>query len=342
MSHFTVSLIIPGAEENELEDRVDKMLLPYMEEGAGKLPREYLEFHDMEEEYLGEYQTETVARVRVEDGTTVWPWDKRFEVKDEVLPFCTKTVIPEHLQKVELPFREIYRSFDEFCRDYHGSKRDPEKARYGYWHNPNGKWDWYQIGGRWAGLLRTRDGVDLDYARFSELDLEWAAAKEREERQTFLKQLGAFCARGMKNEEGNTPFDGVRSTLLTLGILECADANEIPALEAKHGPIPEKRRSLWSRQLRPGMDRFDVLVVDPEIVDESWLGKHDGGHFFPFRTYGFVDERGWTEPGKMGWWAATDATPESRVEYGRAYRERFQRALEETPDAFLVVVDCHV
>lgn len=28
-----------------------------------------------------------------------------------------------------------------------------------YWENPNSKWDWYQIGGRWACSLRLKDGV---------------------------------------------------------------------------------------------------------------------------------------------------------------------------------------
>ena len=29
--------------------------------------------------------------------------------------------------------------------------RDPKTGRYGYWRNPNAKWDWYSTGGRWAG-----------------------------------------------------------------------------------------------------------------------------------------------------------------------------------------------
>lgn len=28
-----------------------------------------------------------------------------------------------------------------------------------YWENPNSKWDWYQIGGRWACSLRLKNGV---------------------------------------------------------------------------------------------------------------------------------------------------------------------------------------
>lgn len=342
MSHFTVSLILADTSDSTLEGSIEEMLLPYKEAGAGGVPRECLEFRDTEDEYLAEFEGQKVERVRLEDGTTVWPWDERFRVKDGASPFdaLTKTVVPEHLERVQQSFSEIYGTFDRFCRDYHAAERE-HNGRYGYWHNPKGRWDWYQIGGRWSGLLRTKGGARVDYARFRDLDLRWAADKERHERRTFLGDLKTFCVQGMKDADGSNPFDGVRSTLLDLGLMVCADLGEIPTLEEKYGPIPESRRAVWPRQVTPGIDRFDLIVVDPALVDESWLRKHDGGRFYPFRTYAFLDERGWCEPGKMGWWASTDASPASRIKYGREYRDRFLRALEETPDAFLVVVDCH-
>lgn len=30
---------------------------------------------------------------------------------------------------------------------------DPVMGKRGYWQNPNAKWDWYQIGGRWSGYF---------------------------------------------------------------------------------------------------------------------------------------------------------------------------------------------
>lgn len=33
-----------------------------------------------------------------------------------------------------------------------------EDDGYEYWHNPNGKWDWYQVGGRWCGSLKLKRG----------------------------------------------------------------------------------------------------------------------------------------------------------------------------------------
>lgn len=44
-------------------------------------------------------------------------------------------------------------------------------------YNPDSKWDWYEVGGRWAGLLRTRDGRDVNQCTAGELDLDMLAER---------------------------------------------------------------------------------------------------------------------------------------------------------------------
>lgn len=65
------------------------------------------------------------------------------------------------LQKTDktwrVPIQEHFLSFDEYATKYGGYKKDPDLDRYGYWENPNRKWDWWVIGGRWSGLLPVRD-----------------------------------------------------------------------------------------------------------------------------------------------------------------------------------------
>lgn len=43
--------------------------------------------------------------------------------------------------------------------------------------NPNSKWDWYSLGGRWDGFLRTKNGKNVNHARIGDIDIE---ALERE------------------------------------------------------------------------------------------------------------------------------------------------------------------
>lgn len=34
-----------------------------------------------------------------------------------------------------------------------------ENGRYGYKTNPNGQWDWYEVGGRWSNYLKLKDDI---------------------------------------------------------------------------------------------------------------------------------------------------------------------------------------
>lgn len=72
-------------------------------------------------------------------------------------------VIGENVEKQLAPYQENnmgdcpeqYLSFveDEDC------EVDAKSGRRGYWENPNKKWDYWRVGGRYAGRLKVRDGV---------------------------------------------------------------------------------------------------------------------------------------------------------------------------------------
>jgi hypothetical protein len=58
-----------------------------------------------------------------------------------VLPPCYKGSIPDAVDTLMAPYGEEL-EVEQYTED--GET---------YWHNPNGFWDWYQIGGRWTGHL---------------------------------------------------------------------------------------------------------------------------------------------------------------------------------------------
>jgi hypothetical protein len=64
----------------------------------------------------------------------------------------------------------------EFMRKYHGYYYSKEHDGYGYYHNPNAKWDWYSIGGRWSGYLINKNGEPEDYTTVDNVD--WDKMKE--------------------------------------------------------------------------------------------------------------------------------------------------------------------
>lgn len=75
--------------------------------------------------------------------------------KDEQNKTCDFEVIPIDPPN-EIPKSDGYDTFEEFVEDYHGYKLDEEMGVYGYWENPNRKWDWYQLGGRWLGSFKKK------------------------------------------------------------------------------------------------------------------------------------------------------------------------------------------
>ena len=163
MSHFTVAVI------TESLDKVEDLLAPYQENNMGDCPKEYLEFHDVEEEYRKIYENESLERIQLEDGRIVSPYDKVFR---KVTPSGSVIgyEVPDHLKRVQIRHTEVYPSFDDFMVEYGGyTSRDEETGKYGYWENPNAKWDWYSIGGRWSGSLLLKSGKRADAARIKDI-----------------------------------------------------------------------------------------------------------------------------------------------------------------------------
>lgn len=72
------------------------------------------------------------------------------EVEDLLAPYC---------EEVE-PGSE----YSEFVED-DDFEFDEVAGKHGLWTNPEAKWDWYSIGGRWSGMLTLKDGTKADSAR---------------------------------------------------------------------------------------------------------------------------------------------------------------------------------
>lgn len=63
-----------------------------------------------------------------------------------------------------------YSDFHSFMTEYHGYKF--ENSKYGYIENPNRKWDWYEVGGRWSNSILTKNGQWTDSCKIKDIDFE--------------------------------------------------------------------------------------------------------------------------------------------------------------------------
>lgn len=73
---------------------------------------------------------------------------------------CFEGII--RVKKIDSPterkMTDVYPTFEDFIENYIETKPN-ENNRYGYFHNPNAKWDWYSLGGRRSGMIKLKDGA---------------------------------------------------------------------------------------------------------------------------------------------------------------------------------------
>lgn len=68
---------------------------------------------------------------------------------------------------------------DDIMRPYDESleiQKIVEEDGYEYWTNPNAKWDWFEVGGRWSGRLRLKNGERADSALLCDIDTGFSIA----------------------------------------------------------------------------------------------------------------------------------------------------------------------
>jgi hypothetical protein len=175
MSHF-IAAVITKDPDNYYEE-----LAPYQENNMGDCPRQFLEFVNKTEEFRKAWQEETVERVKLPNGDYLCPWDSRLRVtitKEEYERLReqgdthTERITSHFDEKcykydpsvvngvfADIPYKDIYPTLEEYVKHCEGEDLwDDEMKAYGYWENPNAKWDSYGLCragtyGRWQDAL---------------------------------------------------------------------------------------------------------------------------------------------------------------------------------------------
>ena len=312
MSHFAVAVIVDKLDEKE----IDKMLAPYQENNMGDCPKEYLEFVSIADEYRERYKTGTRRMVLVDNKKLLSEYDEMFEKKyqEEGRPYMTTTYeVPEKYRKIDIPYKLLYPTFDEFMTEYENEKKDKEANDYGYWENPNRKWDWYSIGGRWnRGLLVKEDISVEDLGGPSWLNF----SSERKEAPLGYRWVNA-CK--IKDLELNKMTEGEYEKEKRFWEL---------VVEGQE-PKDEKEKDIISWSYRK--DYYTKRYSSKEEY-AKWQSM--------FSVFAMLDERGWHEKGEMGWWGIDNSTGDSE----KAFIERFNAELKnvENQNKYIVIVDCHI
>lgn len=305
MSHFSVAVFTqPGGKT------VEELLAPFQENNMGDCPKMYLSFIDAEAEGRLEYQNESVEMVKTPDGRLLFSWDEAFRVSGSIGCFGGGTHrIPDGYHVVRVPFSEKYSSFDEFMQNWHGySSRDSETGKYGYWENPNAKWDYWRIGGRCRGLVKAKKGT------LGELAWEHTIGSD-------------FY------EDKESHFDSAT--------IEELDFN--PNLQAYNRALRFWEVAIEGKPLCDGEKMMDFRA----LYKREWYLKRYGDKETyaktesSFSTFAVVTPDGkWYQQGDMGWWGVSSETHDEALDWLLHYKERFIDTVQ--PNWTLTVVDCHI
>jgi hypothetical protein len=334
MSHFTVLVIGENPEEQ---------LAPYQENNTGNCPQELLEFNETETEYRKEYEEGTIEKIVMPDGQLVSRYDEEFRIDKNSFGTGTHThEVPEHLEKRETPFKKLYPNFEEFMKDHHGyTERDDKTGKYGYWENPNAKWDWYELGGRWTGFFKVKPHVEdavigrpglmtepaesgfADQLRKSEIDIEY-----------------------MRNETARKAMEEYDFADLLVGHLEknltweqvCEKFNE-NMQEAKEFYWEQPRCAVWKAEKDKDLRAFPLgWDSSPEDFHESrekYIQRAKDGTLV---TFAVVKDGKWYERGKMGWWAFVSDEKDADE-----WNAQVSKMFDELPeDTMMSLYDCHI
>jgi hypothetical protein len=203
---------------------------------------------------------------------------------------------------------ELYSKYGDSWNDNmwvdEGDEKWVEKSTY----NPDSKWDWYLMGGRWRGMLKLKEGKEgilgdsgvfdnkpflengVDQAKFGDIDWEGMVNPNEFEKQSRFWEIYI---------EGDTPKNDAERDMI---------------------------EHTWYKK---------EYFVDKYKNKETYLKA-----MLSFSTYAVLKDGEWIEPGEMGWFGSSNATNESKLDFEINFHDKFLKDLSD--DALLTIVDCHI
>jgi hypothetical protein len=312
----------------------------------GDCPEQYLEFNNTTEENYKTYTTDTVTRVLVGDKY-LYPWDEKFRVEGSIGTGGGTHNVPDCYTQEETPYTKIFATFEEYMKEWCGEKPvevpsdgkkrkfsfDETKPVFGYWQNPNAKWDWYLLGGRWTGFFKLKSGAKgavgeggvfsntpkdgwVDSARKGDIDFKGMAEVSGKEGGIRWDKVHKLVG---KSIDTYVSWTKVREEMFKDKMNEARDFyNNQEAVKLLH---KDREFGIW-------IDLDEYTVTREEYVkdcENSSVG-----------TFAVLLDGKWYEKGEMGWWGCVSNKKSD-------WNAEFAKLLESiSDDTVLSVYDCHI
>jgi hypothetical protein len=252
MSHFTVSVITSAKPD---DDDLRAALQPFHEFECTGDDDEYVVDVDVTAEAREIYEADTSRRYRDPEGIVHDPYEDRFyrdplpgenpgmgtgcgggiswTSKDwnDGRGYRPKVhFLPDGWEEASVPTSEV-ETFAQWVAGYYGLETvlPGGRAKYGFVEvaadgsvvraidrtNPNKKWDWWSVGGRWANMIALKSGEAANQAKIGDIDVSQRAGGSDEPFRTF-----AVLKDGQWHERGQMGWWGAVSDPKDEGVWE--------------------------------------------------------------------------------------------------------------------------
>lgn len=314
-----------------VEHMVAGLLAPYNENNTDIA---YMEFEDRTEEGYSTYEKSSVDCVKTPDGRIIpchdYEFSQRYELYDGKV--YRRRFGPLHHRKQtkkskrylalpNYPFRKLFPTAETFMTEYWGCVAEEGTGRYGYYFNPNGEWDWWQIGGRWPFRFLVKDDCDVTVAG--------------EPSYLFKEPPKCDAPEGYRWVAGARKCDIAWDVMRDFMRNQCTEQFRQYEEWYKAGEIPiemANRAVLTEDGIVSYGDYLYHMGEDLEHRLNSLGLSEQRQH--PIRTCACVDADGWSDNG----WLTSDSSEDKTQAWYKAVSEFIAK---QPDDTLLVSVDCH-
>lgn len=261
-----------------------------------------------------------------------------------------KTLYAQDNPDAEEPSLEALAEY--FNKRYQDDDEHYDVDEIGLYHmstyNPDSKWDWYTVGGRWRGYFMLKEDANPFEAAVGA-----SGAFDNSPRYE-----ADFCTRGMVDAEAMRAKAGDaagerwdRAQAIFAGTPEPDTWEEV---RERHPDNVDAAREEYAAQERVLKVReHDTECRKDDRWDEALLGWDGGVEEFAvsreefvqrardhaITPYAYLMDGQWYAPGNMGWWGMSSDTEEDSRRFAREFNEMFDKLPDDT---VLTLVDCHI
>lgn len=251
-----------------------------------------------------------------------------------------KNSFMEYYQK-EKPKEAAGKTFDElvemFGQEWSNWQKDVDGVVRAYsTYNPNSKWDWYSLGGRWTGFFKLKKGAKgelgtrglgsstprkgfADAAKVKDIDFDGMEREHREKAvadyDKVMEVLGKY--------EPNQPWSVYMKKM------------------SEGGNIDDIRDEYWAQPRCKAFRENEIGLGYFDSPDDYLCTREEYGDLAAansYTPYAVIKDYEWFAKGEMGWWGMSNDNLTDK-EWSLKFREMIRKLPEDT---MLWAYDLHI